>query len=53
MIRRLIRQQYENSIDLLKEQINSVRMNDAHYLERRKKPVEEEIRKREDRVWKS
>lgn len=43
---RLIRQQYENSIDLLKEQINSVRMNDAHYLER-KKTVEEEIRKRE------
>lgn len=43
---RLIRQQYENNIDLLKEQIKSVEMNDAHYLER-KQTVEEELNKRE------
>lgn len=46
---KLIRQQYENSIDLLKEQIKSVQMNDAHYLER-KQTVEKEIRKRQEEL---
>ena len=43
---KLIRQQYENRIDLLKEQIKSVRTSDAHYVER-KETVEAEIQKRE------
>ena len=44
---KLIRQQYENRIDLLKEQIKSVRTSDAHYVER-KETVEAEIQKRRE-----
>ena len=46
---KLIRQQYENRIDLLKEQIKSVRTSDAHYVER-KETVEAEIQKREEEL---
>lgn len=42
----LLKQQLENQIELLKEQINSVRMNDEHY-EQRAKNIHMELAQRE------
>ena len=42
----LLKQQLENQIELLKEQINSVRMNDEHY-EKRANDIQAELANRE------
>ena len=45
----MLKQQLENQIELLKEQINSMRMNDAHY-DQRARTIESEIGVRKDQL---
>ena len=45
----LLKQQLENQIELLKEQIHSVHMNDAHYTQR-EEIICQEIKKREEQM---
>ena len=45
----MLKQQLENQIELLKEQIHSARMNDAHY-DQRARTIDEEIKSRETQL---